>query len=581
MMLEHISPEVIIHILHYSEYPTILRFAATCKAYYALVAQSTSLQLHIELESNGLELVKGSFKRDATYSVILEDLRRFRDAWLNLKIDHPIVRPLGSPDMLLWELREGFYVKGFSRSGGNHADTLQFIPLDAKSPDPPPLAFHFSFNEFTVDPAQGLVAVLSRDNDLQSTIHIQLCSSTTGLAHPLAQYPKLTIEFDSGRRVSVSHFALEIMGHLLLTRVSRNPTHVYEVLIWNWKSGLFLTRISSNMGICDTFFLDRQHLVLQAATRSSQLQTHLDTLALLVYVIPDSNPTYNASSHQYLKVADLLVSQPILRLAFPQINNAFTVSVNGFILHSDPVPGRILYAKSAAFSCSYATTLGMAFSFRSVNRGWDEPPYYRVFVDGRFLLDQIHTNANVHGETRVLPWASWGIYATRWFISSFAPDHWVSWMSGSKFLMASPDPPYHCVFDFSVIQGRPTEPQTKGCGHEMGVKWLESDIHRIAEGPMPGNGLTSITVGVGSPNVFCRDAGLAFDELIESRLPYRLAFRRLTNMNHEGLQIVGDCMVGVNTWGPGSESITIYKLEGETASGEIQLSRDLALLSCA
>ncbi|KAH7311778.1 hypothetical protein B0J17DRAFT_381187 [Rhizoctonia solani] len=572
-MLEHVSPEVIIHILHHSEYSTILRFAATCKTYYELIAQSTSLQLHIELESNGLELVKGSSKGDATYWEILEDLRRFHDAWLDLKVGHPIVRPLGRSDMLLWELREGFYVKGFSRSGGNYADTLQFVPLDAAIPDPPPIAFDFSFNEFTVDPAQGLVAIMFRDQDqdLQSILHIHLCSSTTGLAHPLAQYPKLTAEFESICRVYVSDFAIEIMGDMLLTRISRNSACIYEVLIWNWKSGTFLTRISSRIGICDTFFLDRQHLVLQTATCSSH--THLDTLALLVYAIPNGDSAHNDFPREYLKVADLSVAQPILRLEFPQINQSFVISVNGFLLHSDPVPGRILYTKSAAFSCSYATTLGMAFSFGQVNGGWDEPPYYRVFVDGKFLLDQIHSNANVHGETRVLPWTSWGIYVTRWFISSYPPDHWVSWMSASRFLMASSDPPYYCVFDFSSLSIHPlrdrlASSQPGSCGHKIiGVKWLDDDIHRIAENPMHGHELTSITVGKDSPNVFYCDNGLAFDEPIESRLPYRLAFRRLTEMSHEGLQIVGDCIVGVNTWGPSSENITIYKIEEEVASG--------------
>jgi hypothetical protein len=64
--------------------------------------------------------------------------------------------------MLLWELREGFYIRAFSQIGGRFADSIQFIPLDSGFPEHPPLFFDFTFNEFTADPRQELLAILSR-----------------------------------------------------------------------------------------------------------------------------------------------------------------------------------------------------------------------------------------------------------------------------------------------------------------------------------------------------------------------------------------------------------------------------------
>jgi hypothetical protein len=83
--------------------------------------------------------------------------------WLDLNMEQPVVRSLGNSEMLLWELREGFYVKAFSQSRGQFADALQFVPLDHETPDPPPLMFDFVFSEFTTDPAQDLIAMISGD----------------------------------------------------------------------------------------------------------------------------------------------------------------------------------------------------------------------------------------------------------------------------------------------------------------------------------------------------------------------------------------------------------------------------------
>ncbi|EUC59010.1 F-box protein, putative, partial [Rhizoctonia solani AG-3 Rhs1AP] len=270
-VLGDLSPELVIKILHYCDYSAIFKFAATCKAYQKIVADTTSLQLHIELEANGLEIVKGSFKGEATYSIILEDLRRFRDAWLNLDVN-----------------------------------AIQFIPLDSESPDPPPLMFDFKFNEFTVDPEQGLIAMICRadDFDLGNTCDIHLCSSATGLAHPLAQYPKLTVAFDYPLPPFSSQFALEIMGHRLLTKAAHSGANNYELLIWDWRHGALLHRISSREGMCDFTFLDQRHLVVLSVTRSNPDRAILNKFALMIYAITwdaslqiAANTAHGISSH--------------------------------------------------------------------------------------------------------------------------------------------------------------------------------------------------------------------------------------------------------------------------------------------
>ncbi|KAH7345503.1 hypothetical protein B0J17DRAFT_702886 [Rhizoctonia solani] len=568
-MLGVLSTELIIKILHYCECSTILRFAATCRTYDGLVAQTTSLQLHVELEANGLELVKGSFKEDATYSVILEDLKRFRDAWLSLDFREPIVRSVMKPEMLLWELREGFYIVAFSQSGGGDPDALQFVPLDAETADPPPLLFDFTFSEFTADPGQGLVATISGDSDWTHRCHVDLRSTRTGIAHPLAEYPRLTVEVDFELPPFSSGYSVELMGHMVLAKVSHPRARICELLIWNWRSGTLIQRISSRNGMCDFAFLDQQHLVVQSVTHSDLGR---DILALLVYAIPQSAPAAYASPGKQWQVEDFPASQPILQLEFPQLKESSEITERGFFLRSDPTPGRTIYTKSAAFACPYAMTLSMTFCFHRTSADWGVSPFVRVFVDGRSLLKHIY--ADSYDETKVLPWSVWGTDATRWFTAPEAPDHWICWMSGSKYIRPLSDIPYYCVFDFSSrvadrFRGRNVypaaldvhdadDPEIGGVGL---LEYLDSCLLDFIV-DSPNSKPVVVTVGADSPSTINigGSGGAGFDEPITSRLPYRIVCKGNNEEEHEGWQINQDSIVGVASWRPQSETITIHKL---------------------
>ncbi|KAH7311779.1 hypothetical protein B0J17DRAFT_687629 [Rhizoctonia solani] len=567
-MFEGLSSELIIQILHCCEYPTILRFAATCKEYSDLVTHSTSLQLHIELEANGLELVKGSFKRDATYSVILDDLKGFHDSWMNLHFGQPIVRPVGKARMLLWKLQEDFFIKAFSQSQGHYADALQFIPLDSTTPDSPPLLFDFTFHEFTVDPGQGLVAIVSRNLGLFTTIQVDLCSIGTGLAHSFAQRPRIIAEFKFERPFFAPKLTVEVIGNMVLTKISHPRLHTYEILIWDWKSGNLVNRIASRQGICDFTFLDRHHIVMLSGTHSEPNRDDLCNLELLIYALSDDGSYYRDTSQSQL-VTDLEVSQPILRLAFPQIQKSSKISESGFYIGSDPIPGRSIYKNSADFACSHAVTLSMAFGFSRVNTGW-EGDYYRAFLDGRFLLNQVRICSN---KTMLVPWPSWGTRATRWFVTSRRPDHWIPWTSGSRFANRLSVRPYYCILDFSPPNtGRLRRRNSQSClatvdrpddardlllrnGLED-LRLLEQIIYRRSVDS--GSELFVATLGADSPSII---NGSGFEERVTSQLPYRVVCRMNNKLYHEGWQINGDCVVGVDSRGLASESLDIHKLE--------------------
>ncbi|CAE7176696.1 unnamed protein product [Rhizoctonia solani] len=556
-VLHNISYETILHILHFCDYLTISRFAAACKAYHRLVKESPSLQLHIELEANGLELVKGS--STASYSEILEELKQYQDAWLKIDLREPVMRFLGSPHGPIWDLQEGFYLKGFSRSEENFADAIQFIPLDADTPDPPPIEFEFRFRKITSDPVQSLLALVSSDPETPCDIH--LCSSITGLAHPLAEKPRLTTEFTILTPSLFPELSIEIMKHMLLAKLSDVVDRSYEILIWDWKAGTLLHRIHSQEGMCDHTFLDERHLVLLTYHQDTNLHGAQKHLSLLIYYI-SNNPTHVASSNDQSQPDNIPIAQPILHLEFPELKESPRISDRAFLLQSGPIPGRMIHTKSAVFSCSHVTTLNATFGFRVRSRGYRPSTSYQVFIDGQSLLNHLSTTSR--SGTKVLPWPTWGPKATRWFTAQAGTNLLIDWpycMAGSKFTLPLSHASCNSIFDFSarsvsrstqlaklhpdafLIDNDSVDSSDCFAGLKLSQDYLTSFNAKLVYEPEP------YTVVVGSKNPSTIKAGgypkSGFNETITSYLPFILVYRG-RDLNHEGWQILGDCIVGID-----------------------------------
>ncbi|KAG8718674.1 hypothetical protein FRC11_003514 [Ceratobasidium sp. 423] len=163
--------EVLTRILHNCDYRTILRFSMTCKESHEIVHQSVSVQLHIELEVNGLEIVEQSPKVGTSYASILQELKDYRDAWLNFRLSLAYLQRIADPATGIicpeWGLHNEAYFGGFRRP---EEDDPEAYPLDSiqvahfYSPTiPPPLYFKKKTDESTVDPKQDLIVLVEHD----------------------------------------------------------------------------------------------------------------------------------------------------------------------------------------------------------------------------------------------------------------------------------------------------------------------------------------------------------------------------------------------------------------------------------
>ncbi|CAE6508322.1 unnamed protein product [Rhizoctonia solani] len=575
--------ELVIRVLHFCSYEEILRFAATSKRYRDAILNSVSLQLHIELEANGLEIIKGTWKGNTTYSLLLDELVRYRDAWLHLQFERPTEKTLWKrARMSIWELREGIYGMAFSSTSevSLGLDSLQMVPIDlADAPDS--ITFWSNFHDFTYDSEQELVVLLSTDPDDNSRFAIKLCSATTGFVHPLAQKPTLIVQIDfqvPSPEDETQAFITEIMDNIVVARVATLVGLRYEIMAWNWKSGLLLGRIGSSCGTADFSFLDKNHLALLSTEKDGE---DLRLVTLSLYSLSprtcDRMPT-----DSYFCASEYACARPILTFEFPELGYLFAVDPERLFLRSDPVPGRVAYTKSAGFFHPTALTLNTTLTLIRPGTALPDGDFaqYRIFIRAASLLRYI-PEPPCEESTIVIPWATWGIQATRWFLYDRVINYWLYWSFGSRFISVG-ERPLSGLCDLSVLDFHPPTIRRHGiCDlvNSPATHYTPEQKERLRNIVTEGTGLTvehpwslersdlvgslppliAESIGADMPTIVTR----GFSAPVESRLPYRVVTRPEFVPQCEDWLIDGDHIIGTNPVHHGFdafERITVYKL---------------------
>ncbi|KAJ1303184.1 hypothetical protein OPQ81_011383 [Rhizoctonia solani] len=432
--LDHMPNEVIIHILRYCSFRFILSYAMTSRRGYHLVKNSAILQLHIELEVAGLEIIESM--NDATSPSLLQDVIRYQNAWANMKFGPAAELPMPKDRILLWELREGSFISAYSTSPGRKlADAIQVVPLDTQTL-PKPMKFGLTFNEFTLDLSQKLVVLAVVDVPRQDRVRLLLRSSETNLFHPLAQQPIILVQLEFPiLHKKASSITLEVMDDILVAKFADIRSLAYEILIWDWKTTTLLNRICSPAGVCDLGFLDRQTLILYHAGPSDG-STALRTSSLLVYRhfrSPISSDTIRSGTH--IVASNYRSLNYTFAFGFPKVHATMAILPPALALRSDPVPGRLVHkTEHAKFASTRAGTLGLIFPLSYNSQIEPQDVTYRIFVSTSRLFDLMADDP----ETKTFQWTAWGEQATRWFSDDSQQEDWISWVSGSRYLRTSP-----------------------------------------------------------------------------------------------------------------------------------------------
>ncbi|CAE6466114.1 unnamed protein product [Rhizoctonia solani] len=448
-----IPREIHERILHNCDYVTIIRFSLTCKKAYEVVSSSISLQLHIELDISGLEIADGSSKGNPNYALILKGLRDYQNAWLNFRLGPMVQQSLGTSIVEVnWEIRSGTYYGDFRASDLENddfwVDNTQFVELG--NPNiPPPVNFEKRFSFCVADPKQDLVVLIEDEQRGSNFARFYICSATTGKPHPLAEHPVLTVTFDS---------AFLHDNDLLDELMSANPEvmenyfavnmewreadcDASEFLLWDWRTGILLTRINAEDSASQYTFLDKKNLLVYSALPENGLQP--TRLALLVYRIPGITPDHKVPPDANFHPSLYPKPSPNLIFEFPELHPSWALIGQHFISGSEPLSGDVVYTKSATLLCSRVTTLGLGFRIWNNPRRQryvygsrkGTPTYLQVFVSTHHLLTHL---LGLGGQSedigRVIPWSQWGTPATRWFIGSDSITHSAGRIYGSQYI---------------------------------------------------------------------------------------------------------------------------------------------------
>lgn len=355
---------------------------------------------------------------------------------------------------------------------------------------------------------------------------------------------------------------LDIMENILSVKFSNNTSQTYEVLTWDWTSGVLLGRISSDNGICDFTFLDRSHLVLYSATHDeSSGDLALRSISLQIFAIPVVLEDRGDLTNAHFDPDDYPILSPVLTFELPQLHALYSVyGESSFLVRSDPTPGRIIYVASAAFACSHAITLGLTLTIRGTHGMYH---YYRVIVSGFHLLK--HLEQCKRDATTVLPWSEWGEQATRWSLENTGPDDWICWISGPRYVVANhlshpwtvslsvvdfhtptircrPSPASH---DFQLSSRQSGAPKCREALSDPSFSsFYPSDVHSEAasEGSSSSDNVAfAKVVDSNTPTLTTR----GFKTEFFSRLPFRIVTRKRAYTTHDGWLINGNHIIGV------------------------------------
>ncbi|CUA67674.1 hypothetical protein RSOLAG22IIIB_07518 [Rhizoctonia solani] len=575
--------ELVIHMLHYCHFKQILRFAITSKRNHAIVATSTSLRLHIELESHDLEIAGYSpQEKGATCSEILAEFLQYQAvnllAWRNLKFSGPIERTPGQrPTVCQWS--EGNYVVGYrSRPDSlttQYFDSLQIMPLTSFEHFSP-LILENEFTELMVDANQNLGVFgrweLQSSGQKNAQLEIALISLKTGHPHPLAQISKLHIQLDFDYDPSSTGVNLDVMHDILSIELKNYQEEFFETLVWDWKSGCFLMRIKSNSESPSSCYFDEVHLgVLVYEPTVDGQGCYSRQISLSLYRIP-SHSNKEVPSGNLFRASSYPCARPTVAFLFPELDKSHYVMNNDFF--SDPVPGRVLPLDKVTLAHSSMVTFTLNLTLDSVDDEDDGPIHFRIFVSARHLHRYVPEHMYTASRpTTLVPWELWGTEATRWFLwnNPNSDDiEWGLWTYGSRFLHIRNEPD-STLHDLSVID---FAPRTAMDAHDNSLALQRTPEYKqrleriVSEGKMLISAYAKNAFEGELPPVFADTIGsdipttikTGFAAPVESRLPYRVVTRPQFLPTCEDWTIDANHIIGLYPGGREDGTILVHSL---------------------
>ncbi|KAF8598518.1 hypothetical protein BDV93DRAFT_593985 [Ceratobasidium sp. AG-I] len=525
----------------------------TCKKHHEIIVRSSIIQLRIELESSGFQLSDKSYEggSENMAAPLLEEFKRYRDGWLYLKLGKS--RRL-KPNTRLSEFRQGYYVTALSNSP-SLADLTDLETGSKKL-----LNLHdLHFSRILIDPSEGLLVLVSVDEESADISNVHLCSFHTGEPHSEAQRPDWKIQLPFHMNRADSRIVLQTMDQLLALMYTSTGDTSSEILIWNWKLGTLVHRIQSSASSSTLAFLTPDSLLVSCAY---SLNAPVVSISIFEVVRVPLNPTLDdrelcvASSYTPLVAC--------VELKFPAFPEGATIQLS---MSAEPAPTATSFASSKFVPSPTAGVLQLCLSLFSGEEQGRRQSKYHILLGKDCLLKYLtrsHNTTESANRPMKIPWEEWGERSTRWFSRAATPDSCPWRVYGTRSIQGMPagESPDDRAFEYlSVLDFHPPTVRrfsslsqdrhlsmwgAENTRRHMDFHSSERDLWYVLnalqskQSPSQENLVFVDTIGEDVPAVTLLNGRRIF-----SRLPYRVVTRIRPVLRRPGWLIDNDHIVGM------------------------------------
>ncbi|KAF8603932.1 hypothetical protein BDV93DRAFT_544276 [Ceratobasidium sp. AG-I] len=536
-MLQILPPEVIVIILEKCHYGDILHASETCRKLFDSVSNSVKLQLCIELEAGDFELSNNIKRSGRSPNELLAKLRGIRDKWIHLNVSNPhyLEFPRSINTLANYAPRLGYIPSRIN----SRVAPVDFRGFDLATHQARIIAIEEPFVQSSVDVSQDLLVLITIRYSSRAirAFNIHLRTYTDGGLHPLAQLSTWTVHLPFNPDFLQDAINIEVFNDLLAVRFSPIDRSLSDILIWNWRSGVLLNRVTIKRAR-DFGFLSSNCLSVLRPTSTPERGR---SIGLFIFNnIRERSTSAPTSTNGVYFAARYAALPPSVELCFP----------SHMTLLSDITQHPTLSQRKRHSSGSLGfrpnldpSILHLTMIFRvDGGESWNSPSdaIYDIFISKAKLLKYVVPPASPVGHLRRVLWEEWGENTTRWFNSTcFAGAERERWMMEGTRAIATIYPKqangmfeYVTLLDFHPFTVRRSSNTSNEC-----FSMCNDDTNRHDDLESSTKDLADVLEVLGSSEneVFVDVVGEDVPTIMKdftggaivSKLPYRVVARRM------------------------------------------------------
>ncbi|KAF9473961.1 hypothetical protein BDN70DRAFT_885353 [Pholiota conissans] len=508
--LLNLPRELQIEVLAHLDAVSLTRCAMTCKSIYNIFRESSLLQYIIQLHFDGV--ITTDVSRNSSYSELIDGLLRRRRAWLSLGWDR-----YNTPSHVMQQQCKAYEFIGgvFGNTDGSGLEIvwLPGMTMGAEKKIVKRPSTGVSIRDFTMDPAQDVIALLEADLGPPTlaeprTYHIHIRTISTNSVHPRAGAASLSFVLELAHSpvnyIIRAHleFARDIFVavlHLHFDGIGRK----IRVLIWDWTT----SELRVDSAVAFDPFLTTPNFEFSLLNRDFCMTTSLEG---------------SGSIRLYKFVGPSALNVPVAHVATLHLPpTASHTKIARIATYAGPIE-----AHSPQYASLAVNDDDRLHVFMPMYNDYSEA---NLFVPQRVLMKYARRDQGEDLTPLDVPWEEWGPRRTRMFYPApFDSEGWSNYVHGQRVVC-----PGHSSNEDQEMDAR--------------IEVLDFSLAAVSSATPEGAHMSqeSASGHLLPPTVISKDAIRFFLDDVVTSLPCVMLKRKIARA-HETYMIYSNGIVGLN-----------------------------------